>query len=354
VKLLPEVGQAGGETVDVLNGDDVDPSTGRLLSVAELQAALAIAESGALGPHLARALGQAGPKPGGTGPRPELARTSARHDAAPPTDALHDAAAEVRAASVVTVGGDIDAEPSAAWVTVLAAHAGAGSSTVALAVADAAAEAGRSVRLVECAQPKRSGLAEATTSELGLDRSGRWRRGRRGGVAIDRLADASAGDCGNVSPQLAPDVAYRDLTVVDAGSARGDGDVSALVGAGDVLQTAVVLLVCRATGPGVRQAERMLARLTQPVIVAAIGPAKWPGVVTASAGPLLRRARSEGQLVTIPPDRHLAVTGPTGAPLPRHLLTAGRNLLARLDAAAPGGGAKTSAHRAPRAKESNR
>src|SRR5690348_9315386 len=68
------------------------------------------------------------------------------------------------------------ADPATA-VAVVAAHAGAGASTVALAVAEALAAGGASTRLLDCADPARSGLAAATTTELGVDEVG-WRRGR--------------------------------------------------------------------------------------------------------------------------------------------------------------------------------
>jgi hypothetical protein len=70
-------------------------------------------------------------------------------------------------------------------VLVLAAHAGAGASTVALLLGDTLAATGTATRLIECADPSRSGIAAATDTELGEDPSG-WRRGRRGQLDIDR------------------------------------------------------------------------------------------------------------------------------------------------------------------------
>jgi hypothetical protein len=69
-------------------------------------------------------------------------------------------------------------------VRVIAGHSGAGASTAALAIADAAAGGGRSVHLVEAAHPSRSGLVAATSAELGLDETGAWRRGTRGQPAL--------------------------------------------------------------------------------------------------------------------------------------------------------------------------
>src|SRR3954451_3330147 len=80
-------------------------------------------------------------------------------------------------------------------VLVVAGHAGAGASTVALAVAEGLAEA-RRVQLVDCPEPVRSGLAVAPAIELGVD--GAWRRGRRGRVDVVRLSRHPAG--GDIPP----------------------------------------------------------------------------------------------------------------------------------------------------------
>ena len=60
-----------------------------------------------------------------------------------------------------------------------------GATTVAVAIATVAGERSR---VVECCPPAASGLAAAADAELGVDGSG-WRRGRRGGVVLDRCAD---------------------------------------------------------------------------------------------------------------------------------------------------------------------
>ena len=73
----------------------------------------------------------------------------------------------------------------------------------------------------------------------------------------------------------------------------------------------------------------------QPVVVAAVGPARWPGEVTASAGPRLRALRLAGRVVPVPLDQRLQVTGLTDRPLPRSVLAAGRALLQLLDLVHP-------------------
>src|SRR5215218_9648865 len=96
-------------------------------------------------------------------------------------------------------------------VLVVAGHAGAGASTVALAVAEGLAEA-RRVQLVDYAEPIRSGLAVAPAIELGAD--GAWRRGRRGRLDVVRLTRHPA-ERGFPPPPETGDA--EPLRVVDAG-----------------------------------------------------------------------------------------------------------------------------------------
>jgi hypothetical protein len=107
-----------------------------------------------------------------------------------------------------------------------------------------------------------------------------------------------------------------------------------------------VVLVCRATVPGIRLAEYALSRLHAPLALAAVGPSRWPGQVTASAGVHVRQLREQGQVVAVPIDRHLDVEGLTSDPLPKQVIDAGAQLVALLDVAL--GGTPASAHSAPR------
>ena len=68
-------------------------------------------------------------------------------------------------------------------LAVIGAHGTAGASTLALAIATAAAPA----RVVECASTSRSGLVGAATAELG-GRDG-WLRGTRDKVVLERWDD---------------------------------------------------------------------------------------------------------------------------------------------------------------------
>lgn len=226
-----------------------------------------------------------------------------------------------------------DASPSlprielqSGWVAVVGAHPGAGASCVALLLTDALSAAGRGARLVEFASPTRSGLGAAADAELGVDVTGEWRFGRRGtGMVFRRATDTptaawpTGGSAGAVT--------VVDLGVLDeATTARLAAEPRAVV-------------VCRATVPGVRAAERLLDRLAYPdpkrVVVATVGCSRWPGEVTAAAGPVLRRLRAGGRVVVVPADRRLHVTGATSGPLPRRVMAAGRDLLDRICPARP-------------------
>lgn len=222
-------------------------------------------------------------------------------------------------------------------VVVLATHAGAGASTVALAVAEALS-GHRQVQLVEYADPRRSGLDTASSRELGLDESG-WRRGRRGRIDVARLAvDHQSADCFPLPPPAGTGASDGDrVLVIDAGwpvisMMSGSGWASALPG------VAHLVVVSRVTVPAVRQTEHVLGSLEVPAVLACVGAGRWPGMVIASCGPALRAARASGRVVTVPIDRRLAITGLTPDPLPKSVAAAGRTLAAELtlDRSLPG------------------
>jgi hypothetical protein len=195
--------------------------------------------------------------------------------------------------------------------------------------------------LIEAAHPSRSGLVAASSAELGLDESGVWRRGVRGQLARE----------GQVTVlRRADDARPRGWPVLTAGAAhaapRPDaGPVSCplvAVDLGLVPLDAVaslghprsrVVIACRTTIPGVRLTEQLLASLGDAhLVVGMLGPRRWPGEVTCSAGPRLRALRDHDRVVPVPRDRHLEVTGPTYAALPRAVLAAGCELLRVLEA----------------------
>jgi hypothetical protein len=321
---LSDVG-VPGQRVDVLNGGDVAPS-GRLLSVAEIQQAFrelcanpATARSGRAMP--------AAPPPPMSSPVPITAGDE-RAVALDVEDTRFDLAAPPPAGR-----GDRLAE---GWLAVLAAHAGAGASTVALALTDALGAAGRTARLIEAAHPWKSGLAGAATAEMGLDSSGAWRRGAREMATIYRRAGEA-----NPTGWPEPGLAFTD-TVVDLGLPTAAG-LDRLAG-----DRPDVVVVCRPSIPGVRMAEQTLIELDGlRVAIASIGPKRWPGEVTASVEPRMRGAREAGLVVAVDLDQRLRVTGLTQAPLPKPLLRAAAELL-RLVHPPPVRAPSMSARSAPR------
>jgi hypothetical protein len=103
----------------------------------------------------------------------------------------------------------------------------------------------------------------------------------------------------------------------------------------DAAKSAAVVLVARATIPALRQLEHALAACPGNPGVAVLGPTRWHRAVHATAGPLLRAAEAAGQVVVVPLDRHLSTAGITCAPLPKAVLAAGRQIVARVLAADP-------------------
>ena len=221
--------------------------------------------------------------------------------------------------------------PSNPWATlgvdrpvvlVVACHAGAGATTVALAVAEGLAE-GRRAQLIDFAEPVRSGLTGASAIELGTDGAG-WRRGRRGRLDVVRLTRYPAD--GELPPLPETDDAEQPA-VIDAGWSL----TSALLESpGSLVHDTTVIVVTRVTVPAVRQTEHVLAAVDGKAAVAAVGPARWPRLVEASCGPRLTELRSRGRVVRVPVDRRLETAGLTGDPLPKPVAAAGRSLAALL------------------------
>ncbi|GAA4756452.1 hypothetical protein GCM10023328_45270 [Modestobacter marinus] len=346
--LLRDFDEAGAVTGGVANGGDVDPDD-RQLSVAEIQQAFrelrvrrprAAATRPVASTRLHELSVSENPAPVGA---PDLtprrswsdgnskapwARDNARcerwADSGDRTPSRSESGGD-SAPAAVPGRGDSGAL-AADWITVVAAHAGAGASTVALAISDAAAATDRRVHLVETAHPRRSGLIAAASAELGTDAAGAWRRGSRDRVTIDRrVAD--------VEPDGWPVLPINEepaVTVLDLGLPAPD-DLDRLAAG----RTRTVV-VCRPTVPGARLTEHLLSQLAeQPVVVAVVGAARWPQVVKANAGPRFRDLRSQGRVVRVPIDRRLQTAGLTGDRLPKGVEAAGRSLVALLMPAVP-------------------
>jgi len=208
-------------------------------------------------------------------------------------------------------------------VPVVGCAGSCGATTVALALATAA---GGLARLVECASVSATGLAAASTAELGVTEAG-WVRGSRDQVLLER----SDGSCPAGEAVPLPSQADRSLwTIIDPAQPieqllAGDGWLAHLLA-----DTPVLVLAARATVPGLRRLETCLALVgAGRVVVAVLGPTRkrWPGQVIHSLGPLTRALITAGRLVEIPEDRVLAVAGLTPAPLPSSLITAAASLL---------------------------
>ena len=332
-------------TSEVTGGGDVDPvgvdRNRRSLSVAEIQQALRELQTRA--PRRVPA-GSGAPSrclQSGVLQRPPLereqvptARRPRRVSAGTPAQGRGDLKGETSAGrgdstpGTGQVEGDTG-ELRASWIAVVAAHAGAGASTVALAISDAAAADGRRVHLIDRTHPSRSGLVAAASEELGTDVTGAWRRGLRSGVIIDRRAT---------------DVVPGNWPADPAGEGPGMTVVDLGVPIPDYLIRGTAVVVCRPTVPGVRMTEQLLDQLArQSVVVAAVGPSRWPGEVTATLGSRLRALRAAGRVIAVPTDRRLEVTGLTSSPLPRPVRSAGRSLLERIDDGHLGGAARSSA-----------
>lgn len=222
--------------------------------------------------------------------------------------------------------------PSKGWVPaageqlllVLACPGSPGATTVALALATAAASEGPA-RLVECSSITSSGLVAACTAELGADASG-WLQGRRGEVLVQRCASRLLAAADLPAPMLSGGGPSR--TVLDVAWPVEH----VLVGSSwlkSQLRSASVVLVTSATVPGVRHLEVALALLeVRQVVVAVVGPPRrrWPPPVRNSLGRRGRAAERSGSLVRMPWDAGLAVRGLDAVPLPTRVLAAADDL----------------------------
>jgi hypothetical protein len=198
-----------------------------------------------------------------------------------------------------------------------------GASTIALALASAAV---RSARILEC-RGTTSGLAAASTAELGPHPSG-WRRGIRGDVLLER----ASGLLTRVDEVPLPSAPNRPLalTVLDLGwDLRQVLHVPSWIGE-QVKTAGVVVVVTRATIPGLLHLETTLSLLGQIQAVAAMlgSPCRrWSKAVRQSSGPMTKSLEDSGRLIVIPHDSRLAAVGLDSRPLPRQLLEAAHAIL---------------------------
>jgi len=245
-------------------------------------------------------------------------------------------------------------------VTVVGAHGWSGASTTALLLAEAAARAGGTVRLVDAADPVQSGLIGAAVTEHGHDQSGHWRRGTRpvgtgapqpGQLRLERL------DRRAEAPLMVPAAATGDgtgedtgddvsMTVVDVGwplhelLRLAQDPVGRAHWLAELVRSSIVVLTARATVPGVQRAAAAAAQLqsvrtgieqepaTAPVVVLAlVGAHRLPRLLGEVVNAALPAISAEGRVVLLPTRRDFAVHGVTSSDLPRQLLPAGVRLL---------------------------
>lgn len=222
-------------------------------------------------------------------------------------------------------------EPHETVLPVIGCAGSVGATTLALSLATAAAAAAAdtvgSARVVECCTVTASGLAPASTAELGQQPTG-WLQGTRGEVLLERSSDIFI-SADEVPPptDAAPAVG---LTVLDVGWELGQLLASPSWLSDRVLHADQVVAVTTATIPGLRRLEGVLALLGgTPVIGAVLGPPRrqWPRGLEHSLGALSRKLDQRGAIHLIPLDRGLAVRGLDSQALPTRLLTAAGHLL---------------------------
>ena len=213
-------------------------------------------------------------------------------------------------------------------IAVIGSAGSVGASTVALAIGMAAAAP---VRVIECCSVTASGLAAASTAELGLHPTD-WRQGKRDHVLLERASEVLAG----VDEVPLPTEAQNEtqLTILDIGWEAGQLLATDCWLAEAVRAADQIVLVTTATVPGMRRAGvamDLLAGYWQPeqIVLAVRGPRrkKWPRGLEHAGGPAVRRALDADRCVEIPEDRELAVNGLDSRPVPAPLISAARQLL---------------------------
>ncbi|MBT8226951.1 MAG: hypothetical protein HKP61_15905 [Dactylosporangium sp.] len=238
---------------------------------------------------------------------------------------------------------------------VLGAHPQAGASGVALALADMAVTAGLRVRLLDCADPGRSGLAGVCQIEGRSVSGGEHRAAIRcatrnlpqGVLPVRRLVGTGAPMPVSLVPGpeawAATDPEPSDITVVDLGwdiwqlmqpSAR----IGPLTWCRLPLAPTWPVFVVRGTAASAALAEGILARYALGVRhlglaalrgLAVVGGESWPVQAQAVMGGLLRQASAMGEFV--PLDAEVIRSGWGTAPVPAAVLRAVAALLSRID-----------------------
>lgn len=207
--------------------------------------------------------------------------------------------------------------PTEPTIVVAGATGRVGASTVAVTMATGARQR---VRVVECSPMHATGLAAATSAELGVSDTG-WRRGMRDQVLIER----TTGAFDHVDDVPSPDETDSDLTIIDA-----SWDLNQIANAGSWLTalaaTAPLVIVSVATAPGLRALDTALQLTARPddtwCVVLGSALKKWPKPLHLATTARIHDAITHGRLTTVPVVPSLSITGLTPDPLPPHLVTA--------------------------------
>ncbi|MCE0536100.1 hypothetical protein LWF15_11320 [Kineosporia rhizophila] len=337
--------ERGGARGPWLDGRDVHPITGRLMSIAQLQQVLrAQMQDGAPGPN-----GESDEASSDITPRLSngVGRDRADGTESWPSASSTSATATPRHSSHITAGPGPLPRP---YVLVIGAQPGDGCSVTALALAEAASQS-HQVHLVEA--PRHSdglrpshhvpGLLAVTEHELGIVGDG-WQRGRRGDVIVDRVPVSTT--VPEHWPPAAPAttlLSAQGLLVVDGGALTTTSPWwSATVQSG---WPNAVVLVCRPTVASITAAQEAIRTLQQlhpmatvavtarqsevdlelVTAVVSVGGTRWRGPVAAAAEPVMARMLADQRVIGLPITRSLS-DGPSTAPLPRAVSAAGRHV----------------------------
>lgn len=214
--------------------------------------------------------------------------------------------------------------PSAPVLPVVGCAGAVGASTFSLAIATAA---DGPARVIECSPITASGLAAASTAELGVHVSG-WVQGTRDQVVLERTGMVLVG----VHEVPEPSEPERDvhLTVLDVGWELGQVMATPSWLSEHLRAAPLVVLVTVATIPGLSRLEGALGLLGPGRAVVAVRVPrrkKWAKGVEHSAGPLTQHLLQSDLVVEVPHDHYLWTCGLDSAPLPTPLLDAAAHTL---------------------------
>lgn len=212
--------------------------------------------------------------------------------------------------------------PDTSVVLVAGAAGRVGATTVTLAAASGATTP---VRVLECGPARSSGLAAATTAELGTTATG-WRQGTRDHVLIERpIADH---DCPDAVPLPEPTDCAVTLVDLSWGLGRGTQGAHWLT---RIISEAPLVIVTVATVPGLRALDTALTASgrRRDAWCVVVGPPvrRWPKQLRLAATPAIDAVAAAGRLITVPEVRPLTMTGLTPDPLPAVLVAACTPLL---------------------------